>query len=79
MKQKTVRKAKLQSKTYSNIQVLFPGAPKTPERKVPWLNISGRWLEEIGFYVGSTVRITTQDKKLIIEPEEEHLIQSPAH
>ena len=37
---------------------------------VPWLNISGVWLEELGFNVGDTVKITTRDRLLIIEPLE---------
>ena len=37
---------------------------------VPWLNISGVWLEELGFKVGDMVKITTRDRLLIIEPIE---------
>lgn len=37
---------------------------------VPWLNISGVWLEELGFKVGDMVKITTRDRLLIIEPLE---------
>lgn len=42
------------------------GSP-TGNRDVPWLNISGTWLETLGFHVGDTVNITTRDKLLIIE------------
>ena len=38
------------------------------EKFVPQLNISGVWLEEIGFKAGETVVITVQQEKLIIEP-----------
>jgi len=41
-------------------------------RIVPWLNVSGVWLEELGFKVGDTVNITTREKLLIIEPLEGH-------
>lgn len=40
------------------------------EKTVPWLTISGVWLEELGFNIGDTVRITTREKLLIIEPLE---------
>jgi hypothetical protein len=36
-------------------------------KDVPWLNVSGVWLEELGFKVGDTVNITTREKLLIIE------------
>lgn len=39
-------------------------------KDVPWLNVSGVWLEELGFNIGDTVRITTREKLLIIEPLE---------
>lgn len=41
-------------------------------RIVPWLNVSGVWLEELGFKVGDTVNITTREKLLIIELLEGH-------
>lgn len=37
---------------------------------VPWLTVSGVWLQELGFKAGDTVRITTREKLLIIEPLE---------
>lgn len=37
---------------------------------VPWLTLSGIWLEDLGFKAGDTVRITTREKLLIIEPLE---------
>ena len=36
-------------------------------KKVPWLSVSGVWLEKLGFKVGDTVRILTREKLLIIE------------
>lgn len=39
-------------------------------KSVPWLNISGVWLEKLGFEIGDTVRIIARDKLLIIEPLE---------
>jgi toxic protein SymE len=40
------------------------------QKIVPWLNVSGVWLEELGFKVGDMVSITTREKLLIIEPLE---------
>ncbi len=34
--------------------------------EVPWLNVSGRWLEEAGFRIGDPVVITVNKGKLII-------------
>ena len=35
---------------------------------VPWLTVSGVWLQELGFKVGDTVQIITREKLLIIQP-----------
>lgn len=40
------------------------------QKIVPWLNVSGVWLEELGFKAGDMVSITTREKLLIIEPLE---------
>jgi toxic protein SymE len=40
------------------------------DKTVPWLNLSGVWLEELGFKVGDTVNIIIREKLLIIEPVE---------
>lgn len=37
---------------------------------VPWLTVSGVWLQELGFEAGGMVRIITREKLLIIEPLE---------
>jgi hypothetical protein len=39
-------------------------------KTVPWLSLSGVWLEELGFKVGDTVNIIIREKLLIIEPVE---------
>lgn len=36
-------------------------------KEVPWLNVSGVWLEKAGFAVGSQVEITVQNNVLIIK------------
>lgn len=43
----------------------------TGNKEVPWLNVSGVWLEELGFHIGDTIRIIARDKLLIIEPLEQ--------
>jgi len=41
------------------------------QKTVPWLTVSGVWLEELGFNIGDTVRITAREKLLVIEPVED--------
>lgn len=45
---------------------------------VPWLTVSGLWLEKLGFKVGDRVNITSSNKLLIIERLEEGDIESRA-
>jgi toxic protein SymE len=59
-KETTVRHIKLQPK--SRRSETLPGGLKD----VPWLNVSGVWLERAGFYVGDQVEITVQQGKLTI-------------
>ena len=35
---------------------------------VPWLSVSGVWLEQNGFKAGDTVIITIENNQLIIKP-----------
>lgn len=46
-------------------------------KKVPWLSVSGVWLEELGFKAGDTVRILTSEKQLIIELIENQIPEKP--
>ena len=39
--------------------------------EVPQLRINGKWLEVLGFKIGETVKITTREQLLIIEPIQE--------
>lgn len=55
-----------------------PVMGKRWEKEVPWLNVSGVWLEELGFKVGETVNITTSNRLLIIEPLERATVESGA-
>ena len=45
-------------------------------KDVPWLNVSGSWLDKLGFAIGTKVNITMLDKKLIIEPADLNSISS---
>ena len=37
-------------------------------KAVPELRLSGNWFKKLGFDIGKTVRITTRENLLIIEP-----------
>jgi hypothetical protein len=37
------------------------------QKNVPWLNVSGIWLEQAGFKVGGQVEITVEQNQLIIK------------
>ncbi len=56
---KNTKQVKLQSK----YRALICG----PEKIVPWLTISGLWLEENGFKAGDIVTITIEKNRLTIK------------
>lgn len=61
MRQKSVRQVKMYSR--------FRGVNKrwlSQEKEVPWLNVSGLWLEQAGFNIGDQLRINVENNKLII-------------
>jgi len=39
-----------------------------PERVVPFVRLSGQWLEDLGFEVGEKVRVATEPGRLVITP-----------
>ena len=39
-----------------------------PRPDVPFLRLSGRWLERAGFPIGRSIRVDVNDRRLIIEP-----------
>ncbi|MCX8670885.1 SymE family type I addiction module toxin [Gilliamella sp. B2865] len=47
--------------------MLYRGLYATKSNPRPQLTIKGRWLEQIGFYVGCPVIINIEQGKLIIE------------
>ena len=64
MAQKQIKRVKLHSKyrRYGNT-LLNEDAGK----QVPWLTVSGIWLEAAGFNVGDPVEITIENKTLTIK------------
>ena len=57
-KQLNNRKAKLHYKS----------APRVYEyKKVPWLNLSGFWLEKAGFEIGDSIAISVTEGTLVIK------------
>lgn len=61
MTTKSTRKIKLQPKSRVS-QESFTGF-----KSVPWLNVSGVWLEHAGFKAGDTVTIIVEPNQLIIK------------
>jgi len=56
------RKVKLYSQSRQSQQSC------TGLKQVPWLNVSGIWLEQAGFNIGLQVEIIVRDQELIIKP-----------
>jgi hypothetical protein len=65
MQNKRIRQVKLHSKYRPSKSKLWMGGNG---HEVPWLNVSGNWLAELGFNIGDMVRITAREQLLIIEP-----------
>jgi toxic protein SymE len=36
-------------------------------KQIPWLNVSGVWLERAGFHAGDAVEITVTENQLVIK------------
>lgn len=58
----TTRKVKL----YSRSRPSQSGMRRLKD--VPWLNVSGVWLERAGFGIGDRLTITVREKELVIQP-----------
>lgn len=61
MIRKPIRKIRLQSKYQPRIKQW------NGYKQLPWLNVSGIWLEQAGFKAGDQVEITIENEKLIIK------------
>jgi len=62
MKSKNLRKVKLYAQSRTS------RTSCTGLKQVPWLNVSGVWLEQAGFSIGKQVEITVSQNELIIKP-----------
>jgi len=58
MEQKNIKQVKLHYKSRLNTKQL--------NRDVPWLNVSGLWLERAGFGIGQQIEIAVENRKLTI-------------
>jgi len=61
MKDKRVREVKIYSQ-WRHASKRWLGQNK----EVPWLNVSGLWLEQAGFNIGDRLKITVENGRLII-------------
>jgi len=59
--EKTIKRAKLHGKYRS------PSYRSSVSRNLPWLNLSGIWLEEAGFCIGQRIEIRVENRQLIIK------------
>jgi len=60
------------------VSSLYPSSPPPSKRRsprqthrpkaVPFLRLSGRWLEAAGFEIGSKVRVVVKADRLVVEP-----------
>jgi hypothetical protein len=66
MQKETRKKVKMQS-MYRPCVKRFNGY-----KQVPWLTISGVWLEQVGFSIGCIVEIITSQNQLIITKSNEY-------
>jgi hypothetical protein len=65
MQKETRKKVKIQGLFRPRVKTL------TGYKKVPWLTLTGSWLEKIGFNIGSVVEIISSENQLIIKKESE--------
>jgi hypothetical protein len=61
MKRETNKKVKIQSLCRPSVKNL------NGYKQVPFFRISGNWLEQVGFNIGSVVEITASKNQLIIK------------
>ncbi len=71
MQEKQVRQVKMCSR-YRRADKRWLGENK----EVPWLNVSGLWLEAAGFRIGDRLQINIENNKLIIINQTGHGNQS---
>ena len=57
-----------QVRTRTVQKMVIPGDARRRERRIPWLTLSGRWLEHAGFTPGMQVTILVKPRELTIRP-----------
>ena len=60
MEEKTIKQAKLHAK-YSRRRL------ESGSRELPWLNLTGVWLEKAGFGIGQKIEIKIEERQLTIK------------
>lgn len=54
--------------THRKAKVHYKAVPRLHDYKmVPWVNLSGCWLEEAGFEIGDAIAIIVDKNKLVIK------------
>lgn len=53
-----------------------PRPPRSPTR-MPFVRLSGRWLERMGFAIGTAVRVHVAPKRLVLEVIEPEVREKP--
>lgn len=56
-----------QVKLHSRFRAVQRGCTGSGYKEIPWLNVSGIWLEQAGFPVGDAVEITVEQNTLLIK------------
>ena len=59
----------VQQRTRTVQEMVIPRDSRRRERRIPWLSISGRWLEQAGFTPGMQTAITVRRGRLTIRPD----------
>jgi toxic protein SymE len=63
----------MQNETHKKVKMQYLHRPSAKTfngyRRVPFLRLSGNWLAQVGFSIGSIVEIITSENQLIIKKE----------
>jgi hypothetical protein len=74
-KENKLKRIFMQKATCKKVKMQYLHRPSAKSwngyRRVPFLRISGNWLEQVGFSIGSIVEIITSENQLIIRKENE--------
>ena len=66
-----------QFRTRTVQKMVIPRDSRRRERRVPWLTLSGRWLEHAGFTPGMKVTILVKPGELTIRPTASGIADCP--